>query len=511
MISCDISASDILVDRGVVSCGATNASSSSFMTVTGTTTTHTLQILNSSLTIRLLTVSITNMNPFMARNSQITIITDGRSDLTSVGPNPAISCAANSSLTFISTQDGILSTRSGTSSAVIGPGPNQQCQSLSFLNGTYRISSENAGAGIGSGNSSILTRLYVRNGHFSVTSNLGPCIGAVSSSQLAEIAIINGVFELNNSGYAPAIGSSLWSSIGRIEIDAGEFDIRTQFGPGLGSGGGDATVSDITIYGGAFRIRSDQGPGIGRYFEGSVANSIVIDSASISVRTGGRFGIDSSAYFTLGSISLECFASELCVSAVFVSLIGPDVNIVTNASIFDPRALFERPPSQMFLYGQYLNRSEQERSISFPSIQIGRLSGIEARPAAIRIRQTDPRTGFDKGVVLGEESGGLIVSVNSPGRFEMAVGESALCHGSGGFFEVDQGLSYFDQVQMCSGSDSSGAGTHTALIAGSIAAGVVGLAAVAGLLLFVCRRKHSLLSEVVKSRALLDSAEAPER
>jgi hypothetical protein len=152
------------------------------LTLTGTTETNNVTILNSEVTLLMDNLSITNSAPFVIDHSSTDIRFTGVVELFATSPFRAgLECGSLSNISLQLIDDGDLSVTGGSLSAGIGTGAFGSCNSLDFINGTYNIV---GGTGIGSGFSngtmnSKVNWIKIENGDFLVNgSNHGAGIGS---------------------------------------------------------------------------------------------------------------------------------------------------------------------------------------------------------------------------------------------------------------------------------------------------------------------------------------------
>jgi hypothetical protein len=155
MTLCDVALGPVIVSGNTLfECNGTDFFiASPDLIITGETSEHGVEIVDSQLHVTLSDADIGSSSPFACISSSVELLLEGDNIVTSSsGGVPAIECRALSNITFYTRFDGSLTAVAGPDGAGIGAGRGSHCHSLVFVNGTFTARG-NVGAGIGSSSS----------------------------------------------------------------------------------------------------------------------------------------------------------------------------------------------------------------------------------------------------------------------------------------------------------------------------------------------------------------------
>jgi hypothetical protein len=276
-MSCNLDENDLLVNGTEMTCGAAAFPIPNLITVTGSSDEHVIVIRNSVVTLELDSVELSGSAPIVAFASIVTFITHGNSFINcTLEESSGIGCVGNSSLTFLTRDNGHLTVLSAGNG--IGPPGGERCTSLSFENGTFAVNTN--GTGIGAGRAALgaseVELIAIHGGRFAIAAGDGAGIGsgaAIETSSVVKSLVINGGnFEPVSSrdgagigaGFAPSTSRN--SQVNSLVLTGGVYDAFSESGAGIGTGWafrGRSEIDNLVITGGNFSSRSNSGAGLG--------------------------------------------------------------------------------------------------------------------------------------------------------------------------------------------------------------------------------------------------------
>jgi hypothetical protein len=304
MVNCNIAVQNVAIAGNNVMCHQIDSDDAEIVRITGSSTTNTVSIDQSTVTIELLNVFIEQNFPVRVSASTISIVSVGASEL--IGKqSTGIACQDGSNLTFSSSLSGSLSAKGANTYAGIGPSVSGKCGSLSFVNGTYHVqtatSSETEGAaGLGCSSMSVLDKLTILEADINAVGAYGGGIGSGKAlsgtkSTVTSLNILGGTISASGvRGAGIGSGSSFGgeSSVSRLMIAGGTIRAIGSDGAGIGSGygyGGTSSVGNPSIVGGNITARATQeGAGIGSGHGYTSAPSTLSSSVSKLIIVGGN-------------------------------------------------------------------------------------------------------------------------------------------------------------------------------------------------------------------------------
>jgi hypothetical protein len=220
MPDCDLlTITELIINSTWSDCGAERIGDSSTL-VTAFGSSETVQIIvdgvrGAQLVLQNVAIERTTLPPFSVNSSTLSVLTTGNSSIS--GGDVAISCTEASNITF-SNVAGSLLTLTADAVGIGAVGPEDVCESLRFVNGTYSITAE------------------------------GPAIGAANGRN-SEIALDSGTFNL--------VGDICFGSrnraVGLVSLAVRDstvtFDFNTTYPDGITFSADDVSISDSNLYG----------------------------------------------------------------------------------------------------------------------------------------------------------------------------------------------------------------------------------------------------------------------
>jgi hypothetical protein len=179
--SCDLSLNSFSARGQNVTCGSRYISPFELITITGKSMSNTISLENTTITLRLNNVELTNPHPFRITHTNLSVAFSGTNRLSSTA-FPALECSALSDITFYATTDSALLTVVSGTSTGIGAPSNDVCRRLHFLNGTYDASGF---SGISA------DHVEIEDGVFQVNGTNGPAVAAAHSGSVALTGVIS--------------------------------------------------------------------------------------------------------------------------------------------------------------------------------------------------------------------------------------------------------------------------------------------------------------------------------
>jgi hypothetical protein len=151
--SCDLTGGNLVVTGNSVECGNVNLGSNvGSVIVSGTSTSSSISITDSTIHVQLSGVDLNTASPFVISGSEVTIGLTGANVLKNDGAiGSGLDCRQLSNVTFASSDGGSLTGDGGGNGTGIGSGSNSACGDLIFINGSFTGYGGAGGAGIGAG------------------------------------------------------------------------------------------------------------------------------------------------------------------------------------------------------------------------------------------------------------------------------------------------------------------------------------------------------------------------
>jgi hypothetical protein len=221
----DVSNGSINITGNIFRCNGQQVSApDSTITISGITSSNSVQIIDSSPIIILESVSVESRAPFTVDNSNTLIILSGLNYIASTSSlDSAISCRGSSNITFQAVSSGTLTAIGFGFGSGIGYAPSlffltveERCDVLRFVNGSYVAGGLQQGCGIGSGSvvegRSTVNQIVFNDGSYNATSTYdGPGIGSGyrehGDSTVNQIVFINGSYNASTRSGVSGIGS----------------------------------------------------------------------------------------------------------------------------------------------------------------------------------------------------------------------------------------------------------------------------------------------------------------
>jgi hypothetical protein len=150
-VECNILTGSVTISQNSVTCnGQTNGQVTDFVAIVGTTTDNKVSIADSQVQIELRGANIESQTPFVATNSNVSLLFTGVNQISATTNSSGIGCSQFSNLSFSGLDEGLLSVSGWKWGTGIGPSEGESCGSLWFFNGTSKVAGgEEEGSGIG--------------------------------------------------------------------------------------------------------------------------------------------------------------------------------------------------------------------------------------------------------------------------------------------------------------------------------------------------------------------------
>ena len=134
----------------------------------------------------------------------------------------------------------------------------------------------------------------------------GAAIGSSAKGRCGDITIYGGnITAVGDDGAGIGSGWNDYSSCGNITIYGGNITAVGDYGAGIGSGATHSSCGNITIYGGEITATGEKGSGIGSGATSSSCGNITIYDGVITATGDDGAGIGSAFLSTCGEISIE--------------------------------------------------------------------------------------------------------------------------------------------------------------------------------------------------------------
>jgi hypothetical protein len=282
--------------------------------VNGSTQEFSISILDSNVSLTLMSVHLNGPRSLDVVNSSVFVILSGTNQIRSSAGG--ITCSCFSSLRFSTADDGSIDISVQTSVG-IGSDSGASCTSIVFDNGTFAVSSRYSTA-IGSTDNSTIDTLLINSGAFSFArAGGGALIGAGASSSVRNLTIVGGSFELGGGviGAASMTGGGR-SSVGLIHVRGGRFTQSGSIGAGAARAG-NATVSLLLIGGGTFaQLTAADGSAVVGAGAASEGGRSCVDNLTIASGTFSRLSASGGAAIGGGSARGRGSASRVAAIGI---------------------------------------------------------------------------------------------------------------------------------------------------------------------------------------------------
>jgi hypothetical protein len=284
--NCNISRGNVTVSGGsLLSCdGASVPTPVTVVRIFGSATSNSILIEGSRVQLELQSLSIRSETGLTVSASTVSIIFTGINALSATAERAAaIGCLKSSNLSFIGL-NGSLNANGAMWGDGIGPGQNEACESLVFVNGTFGVRAGLGGVGTGSGRASTgnstLSTLTISGGNVTASGPIGSGYSDTHFSSIGNLTISGGnVSASTSSGSAigSAIGGNAESAVSNLVISGGNVSATSSGASGIGSGPTNPSYSSVlqlTICGGNIVARGRYGAGIGSSYSNNRPSTV---------------------------------------------------------------------------------------------------------------------------------------------------------------------------------------------------------------------------------------------